>query len=219
MSEARHTFLEWLSYYTLELKPEKRKTKDNLHKDLRKNLVLKLSLLVKGKTCQGVYNNREEEVLQRGRKYSLKLLNAVDDYVHLTSGNWTTDSLINSHVSELINEYRTLLKNYNITKSAKKLGTSIRAIQKSNTNTKTYLIKNNRNGFYKIGRSINPLRREQTLQSEEPDIVLVKTWSRNIESKLHKDYKEHRVRGEWFELSKAQVKYICTNYERSKISK
>ena len=91
--------------------------------------------------------------------------------------------------------------------------------KKSNGNKKTYLIKNNRNGFYKIGRSINPLRREQTLQSEEPDIVLVKTWSRNIESKLHKDYKEHRVRGEWFELSKAQVKYICTNYERSKISK
>ena len=93
--------------------------------------------------------------------------------------------------------------------------------QKKNVieNTKTYLIKNRRNGFYKIGRSINPLKREKTLQSEEPDIVMVKTWSRNIESKLHKDYKEHRVRGEWFELSKAQVKYICTNHERSKISK
>ena len=44
---------------------------------------------------------------------------------------------------------------------------------------------------------------------------MVKTWDKDIESLLHKDYKEHRVRGEWFELSKAQVKYICTNYERS----
>tara|TARA_R110002111_G_scaffold255432_1_gene321699 strand:- start:29 stop:679 length:651 start_codon:yes stop_codon:yes gene_type:complete len=216
MSEARHTFLEWLRYdNTLEILSKKIKTKDNLHKDLRKNLVLKLSLLVKGKTCQGVYNNRGEEVLQRGRTYSLKRLNAVDDYVHLTSGTWTTDSLINSHVSELINKYRTLLKNYNITKSAKKLGTSIRAIQKSNTNTKTYLIKNRRNGFYKIGRSINPLKREQTLQSEEPDIVMTKTWDEDIENKLHIEYKDYRIRGEWFELSKAQVKYICTNYERS----
>ena len=215
MSEARHTFLEWLRYdNTLEILSKKIKTKDNLHKDLRKNLVLKLSLLVKGKTCQGVYNNRGEEVLQRGRTYSLKRLNAVDDYVHLTSGTWTTDSLINSHVSELINKYRTLLKNYNITKSAKKLGTSIRAIQKSNTNTKTYLIKNRRNGFYKIGRSINPLKREQTLQSEEPDIVMTKTWDEDIENKLHIEYKDYRVRGEWFELSKAQVKYICTKYER-----
>ena len=79
---------------------------------------------------------------------------------------------------------------------------------------KTYLIKNNRNGFYKIGRSNNPLKREQTLQSEEPDIVMVKTWSRNIERKLHIEYKDYRIRGEWFELSKAQVKYICTNYEQ-----
>ena len=82
-------------------------------------------------------------------------------------------------------------------------------------NTKTYLIKNRRNGFYKIGRSKHPLKREQTLQSEEPDIVMVKTWDKDIESLLHKDYKDYRVRGEWFELSKAQVKYICTNYERS----
>ena len=215
MSEARHTFLEWLRYdNNLEILLEKRK--DNLHEDLRKNLVLKLMSLVKGKTSQGVFNDLGEEVLQKGKQYTLKMLNAVDDYVRLTSGTWTTDSLINSHVSKLINKYRTLLKNNNITKSAKKLGISIRAIQKSNTNTntKTYLIKNRRNGFYKIGKSNNPLKREKTLQSEEPDIVMTKTWDEDIESKLHKDYKDYRVRGEWFELSKVQVKYICTKYER-----
>jgi len=220
MSEARHTFLEWLRYdNNLEILLEKRK--DNLHEDLRKNLVLKLMSLVKGKTSQGVFNDLGEEVLQKGKQYTLKMLNAVDDYVRLTSGTWTTDSLINSHVSKLINKYRTLLKNNNITKSAKKLGISIRAIQKSNTNTntKTYLIKNRRNGFYKIGKSNNPLKREKTLQSEEPDIVMTKTWDEDIESKLHKDYKDYRVRGEWFELSKVQVKYICTKYERSTISK
>ena len=86
-------------------------------------------------------------------------------------------------------------------------------------NTKTYLIKNRRNGFYKIGRSKDPLKREQTLQSEEPDIVMVKTWDEDIESKLHIEYKDYRIRGEWFELSNTQVKYICTNYERSAISK
>ena len=85
---------------------------------------------------------------------------------------------------------------------------------KKSINTKTYLIKNRRNGFYKIGRSKDPLKREQTLQSEEPDIVMVKTWDKDIESLLHKDYKDYRVRGEWFELSKVQVKYICTKYER-----
>ena len=78
--------------------------------------------------------------------------------------------------------------------------------------TKTYLIKNKRNGFYKIGRSNNPKRREKTLQSEEPDIVMVKVWDENIESKLHKKYNKQRLRGEWFDLNKVQVRYICTNY-------
>ena len=59
------------------------------------------------------------------------------------------------------------------------------------------------------------MKREKTLQSEEPDIVMVKTWDEDIENKLHIEYKDYRVRGEWFELSKAQVKYICTKHERS----
>lgn len=77
--------------------------------------------------------------------------------------------------------------------------------------TKTYLMKNKRNGLYKIGRSITPLHRERTLQSEEPEIKMVKVWDDNIEDTLHKKYDKHRVRGEWFNLTKTQVKYICTN--------
>jgi hypothetical protein len=77
--------------------------------------------------------------------------------------------------------------------------------------TQTYLMKNKRNGLYKIGRSINPLQREKTLQSEEPEIEMVKVWEDNIESILHRKYTDQRVRGEWFELNKTQVKYICTN--------
>jgi len=66
--------------------------------------------------------------------------------------------------------------------------------------------------MYKIGKSINPSRREKTLQSEEPMIKIVKTWNYDIENTLHKKYSEQRVRGEWFKLSYIQVKYICTNY-------
>ena len=78
--------------------------------------------------------------------------------------------------------------------------------------TKTYLMKNRRNGFYKIGRSNDPKKRERTLQSEEPDIVLVKVWDKNIENNLHRNYNKQRLRGEWFDLSKIQVRYICTKY-------
>jgi len=76
----------------------------------------------------------------------------------------------------------------------------------------TYLIKNKRNNLYKIGRSNNPKNREKTLQSEEPLIEMIKTWDEDIESKLHLEYKKYRVRGEWFNLSKIQVRYICTKY-------
>tara|TARA_R110000772_G_C13028388_1_gene411412 strand:+ start:44 stop:553 length:510 start_codon:yes stop_codon:yes gene_type:complete len=75
----------------------------------------------------------------------------------------------------------------------------------------TYLIKNKRNNLYKIGRSNNPKNREKTLQSEEPLIEIVKTWKEDIESKLHKEYKDYRIRGEWFNLNEIQVRYICTN--------
>ena len=73
---------------------------------LKENLVEKLFQLVNGKTSQGVFNDLGEEVLPKGKKYTLKMLNAVDDYVHLTSGTWTTDAKINAHVSELIHNYK-----------------------------------------------------------------------------------------------------------------
>jgi len=82
----------------------------------------------------------------------------------------------------------------------------------SKTNRKTYIIKDKSNGLYKIGRSIDPVKREKTLQSEKPNLELIKTWDADIEKTLHDEYKDFRVRGEWFELSKVQVKYICCSY-------
>ena len=77
----------------------------------------------------------------------------------------------------------------------------------------SYLMKDNRNGLYKIGRSRNPKFRESTLQSEKPDISMVKVFKKDHESELHQKYKDQRVRGEWFELNKVQVKFICTHYK------
>ncbi len=90
---------------------------------------------------------------------------------------------------------------------------SINKLEKNKiTNRKTYLMKDNHTGLYKIGYSINPKKREQTLQSEKPSISLVKIWNIDIEKKLHDLYKNYRVRGEWFNLTKLQVQYICTHF-------
>jgi hypothetical protein len=80
------------------------------------------------------------------------------------------------------------------------------------SDVKTYLMKDKSNNFYKIGKSINPKYREHTLQSEKPTIEIVKIWDKNIEKKLHNLYNDYRIRGEWFNLNKVQVKYICTNF-------
>ncbi|GAK97892.1 DNA-directed RNA polymerase beta subunit [Nonlabens tegetincola] len=74
--------------------------------DLRDRLVEKLFEIVSGKTSQGVYNDLGEEVLPKGKKYTLKMLNSVDDYTHLISGTWTTSDEINETVADLLHNYK-----------------------------------------------------------------------------------------------------------------
>lgn len=80
-------------------------------------------------------------------------------------------------------------------------------------NSKTYIIKDNSNNTYKIGKSKNPLKREKTLQSEKPNLKLIKIFENNIEKELHELYKDCRLRGEWFKLNNVQLEYICKKYK------
>jgi len=77
----------------------------------------------------------------------------------------------------------------------------------------TYIIKDYSTGLYKIGKSNNPQQRERTLQSEKPTIKTVKVFKSDIESLLHKEFADVRVRGEWFKLNKVQLTRICTQYD------
>ncbi|TDY14268.1 DNA-directed RNA polymerase subunit beta [Meridianimaribacter flavus] len=74
--------------------------------DLKDVLVEKLFAIVNGKTAQGIFNDLGEEIIPKGKKYTLKMLNAVDDYTHLTSGTWTTDDHTNALVADLIHNYK-----------------------------------------------------------------------------------------------------------------
>jgi len=74
--------------------------------DLRSVLTDKLFTLISGKTSQGVLNDLGEEILQKGKKFTLKMLNSVPDFAYLTKGTWTTDSHINGLVVELIHNYK-----------------------------------------------------------------------------------------------------------------
>ena len=74
--------------------------------DLKEILIEKLFNIVNGKTAQGIYNDLGEEIIPKGKKYTLKMLNAVDDYTHLTSGTWTTDDHTNNLIADLIHNYK-----------------------------------------------------------------------------------------------------------------
>ena len=79
---------------------------DKKFDDLRDILVKKLSTLISGKTAQGVINDLGEVVFPKGKKYTLKMLNEIDDYTHLTDGTWTTNSETNALVDDLMHNYK-----------------------------------------------------------------------------------------------------------------
>ena len=74
--------------------------------ELKSVLVQKLFSIVGGKTAQGIYNDLGEEVFPKGKKFTLKMLNVVDDYAHLVGGKWTTDADLNKLVKDLIHNYK-----------------------------------------------------------------------------------------------------------------
>ncbi len=73
---------------------------------LKDILVDKLFQIVGGKTCMGVINDLGEEVLPKGKKYTIKMLNSVDDFVHLVGGQWTGDDKSNELVADLLHNYK-----------------------------------------------------------------------------------------------------------------
>jgi len=79
---------------------------DKKFDELRDVLVKKLSTLISGKTAQGVINDLGEVVFPKGKKYTLKMLNEIDDYTHLTDGTWTTNTETNALVDDLMHNYK-----------------------------------------------------------------------------------------------------------------
>lgn len=78
-----------------------------------------------------------------------------------------------------------------------------------------YLMRDDTNGYHKIGISNNPEYREKTLQSEKPSIEMLackkyptRKIAESIESALHTAYSQQRLRGEWFNLNEADVAAI-----------
>lgn len=76
-------------------------------------------------------------------------------------------------------------------------------------NYKTYIV-TDQTGYYKIGKTIDIERRVNDFIISNLTIELVHVINKNIESKLHKKYKDKNISGEWFNLSKEDIDYLKT---------
>jgi hypothetical protein len=92
----------------------------------------------------------------------------------------------------------------------------IKENRKFNTKkTAIYLMYDEHTKYYKIARSLNPNKRERTLQSEKPSIVLKYSFSGviNDERDLHDKFKDKRIMGEWFNLDELDIDYIIKYFK------
>ena len=93
--------------------------------ELKNKLVDKLTVIVSGKTSQGVFNKFKEVVIPKKTKFTQKLLQGLD-YLNVNPSKWTTDKAKNEMVKSLINnftiKYKEILGIYNRKKFVASVG-------------------------------------------------------------------------------------------------
>lgn len=92
---------------------------------LKSILVEKLITIVTGKTCQGVVNELGEVVIPKGKKFTQKQLNAIEDYSVVSTDGWTTEKEKNILVNDLIHNFNIKLNDLKGTLRRKKFTLSV----------------------------------------------------------------------------------------------
>ncbi|MEA3479834.1 MAG: DNA-directed RNA polymerase subunit beta [Bacteroidota bacterium] len=96
-----------------------------LIEELKSKLVDKLTVLVSGKTSQGVYNNFKEVLIPKKAKFTQKYMTAID-YMNVNPNKWTTDKKKNELIKQVINnfgiKYKEILGIYNRKKFVSTVG-------------------------------------------------------------------------------------------------
>jgi DNA-directed RNA polymerase subunit beta len=73
--------------------------------DLKKVLIDKLFTVVNGKTCQGVVNYYNEDIIPKGTKFTIKVLEKISDFIFIDSKNWTTSEDLNNLVRKILHNH------------------------------------------------------------------------------------------------------------------
>ena len=93
----------------------------------------------------------------------------------------------------------------------------LETLKKSRFDSFVYIMEDLRNKTFKIGRSKTPYKRERTLQSEVPEIVLRFSIpaDEDDERRLHGRFDPQRQRGEWFSLTADELLWIVSFLKNS----
>ena len=68
---------------------------------------------------------------------------------------------------------------------------------------------NQENGLFKIGKSKHPKKRLKDLEkSEKCDFTLIMVCDKNIETELHREFKDKNVNREYFDLTGVDAMYL-----------
>jgi hypothetical protein len=88
----------------------------------------------------------------------------------------------------------------------------VERIRKSRFDCYIYVMEDLRNNSFKIGKSKTPGKRERTLQSEVPQIVMrLSIPAEEVHEKnLHEHFEEKRIRGEWFALKSQDLVWLVS---------
>jgi len=130
------------------------------------------------------------------------------------NGYWYFGEIFHKVVQSLANDYQKLvsahIQNYSPIQNKETSNIQMKSLDEGSCFV--YLMKDESNGFHKIGISNDPRYRERTLQSEKPTIELLckkeypsRKIAESFEKALHSTFSDKRLRGEWFELSPEEV--------------
>ncbi len=98
--------------------------RDKAIEELKGRLIDKLFQLVNGKTSQGIYNNFKEEIVAKGVKFTVKMLQGID-YAQVNPNKWTTDKDRNNLIKYLLNNYNIRYNDLNGIAKRKKFAATV----------------------------------------------------------------------------------------------
>ena len=164
-----------------------------------------------------------EEAFYSGNQIPIDCVNYIKEWLRLNDGegyntkDWKSECEYYKSECDYLKKDNNFLNLLLDTRTEKyneyiKITTSfINSLIQTNTlisGQKTYLMYDDMTQKFKIGKSYDPYKREKTLCSDRCSIYLVAYCDYDIESVLHSMYSEYRGRGEWFNLSTNQVRWI-----------